>query len=59
MSSSFVVGTMWTYADGPFSDSGCGFSDDELLACNEALSYELPELGSVYPESTVSYWEAL
>lgn len=50
---------MWTYSDPPFSDSGCGFSDDELLPYDGAFSYELPELGTVYPDTTVTHWDAL
>ncbi|EJD06542.1 uncharacterized protein FOMMEDRAFT_17066 [Fomitiporia mediterranea MF3/22] len=58
-SSSFVIGTMGTYFDRPLSDS-CGFSDDCLIQSDdEMMMYELPQLGSVYPEATQTHWEAI
>ncbi|OCB91683.1 hypothetical protein A7U60_g1034 [Sanghuangporus baumii] len=58
-SSSFLIGSMWTFNDPQFRDSGCGMSDDYLLDCDGGKLYELPQLGTVYPEEVQTHWEAI
>ncbi|KAL5526524.1 hypothetical protein ACEPAF_8248 [Sanghuangporus sanghuang] len=58
-SSSFLIGSMWTFNDPQFRDSGCGMSDDYLLDCDDRKLYELPQLGTVYPEEVQTHWEAI
>ncbi|KAL5525730.1 hypothetical protein ACEPAG_7067 [Sanghuangporus baumii] len=58
-SSSFLIGSMWTFNDPQFRDSGCGMSDDYLLDCDDRKSYELSQLGTVYPEEVQTHWDAI
>ncbi|KAL5504189.1 hypothetical protein ACEPAH_8263 [Sanghuangporus vaninii] len=58
-SSSFLIGSMWTFNDPQFRDSGCGMSDDYLLDCDDRKLYELSQLGTVYPEEVQTHWEAI
>ena len=52
VSSSFLIGTMGAYT----YDDVCQYSSDNWKSED---FYELPELGTVYPERYQTHWEAL